>query len=156
MAKYNYEAMNSSGQDVSGEIEATDSQAAIAAIRIKGLFPTRIREVDPRGIGETTHSALKLVSSADHVATLREAIALGEQEKSLRAQADRLGREADSLRQRCHAILYDAEKAQSIKPGTVYIIDGKGVTPYRDDDDGKHRYSSPPPPLRIKISEVVQ
>jgi type IV pilus assembly protein PilC len=44
MATYAYEAMNSSGQEVKDEIEATSSEEAIAKIRGKGFFPTKVRE----------------------------------------------------------------------------------------------------------------
>jgi type IV pilus assembly protein PilC len=36
--------MNSSGQEVKDEVEASDSQEAIAKIRQKGYFPTKVRE----------------------------------------------------------------------------------------------------------------
>src|SRR5215213_8113645 len=36
--------MNSSGQEVKDEVEANDSQEAIAKIRQKGYFPTKVRE----------------------------------------------------------------------------------------------------------------
>jgi type IV pilus assembly protein PilC len=41
---YAYEAMNSSGQEVKDEVEATSSEEAIAKIRGKGYFPTKVRE----------------------------------------------------------------------------------------------------------------
>src|SRR3954470_19101063 len=44
MPVYTYEAMNSSGQEVKDEIEATTSDEAIAKIRNKGFFPTKIKE----------------------------------------------------------------------------------------------------------------
>src|SRR5207302_7403247 len=44
MATFAYEAMNSSGQEVKDEIDANDSAEAIAKIRGKGLFPTKVRE----------------------------------------------------------------------------------------------------------------
>jgi type IV pilus assembly protein PilC len=44
MAVFQYEAMNSSGQAVKDEVEATSSEEAIAKIRGKGQFPTRVRE----------------------------------------------------------------------------------------------------------------
>ncbi len=44
MPTYAYEAMNSSGQEVREEIEATTSEEAIAKIRGKGYFPTKVRE----------------------------------------------------------------------------------------------------------------
>src|SRR5438270_2391350 len=44
MPTFAYEAMNSSGQEIKEEIDATDSTEAIAKSRGKGLFPTKVRE----------------------------------------------------------------------------------------------------------------
>lgn len=44
MPTFAYEAMNSSGQEVKDEIEAGSSEEAIAKIRQKGYFPTKVRE----------------------------------------------------------------------------------------------------------------
>jgi type IV pilus assembly protein PilC len=44
MPLYAYNAMNSSGQEVKDEIEAESSEEAIAKIRGKGYFPTKVRE----------------------------------------------------------------------------------------------------------------
>lgn len=44
MATYAFEAMNSSGQEVKDEIDATTSEEAIQKIRAKGFFPTKVRE----------------------------------------------------------------------------------------------------------------
>ena len=44
MPLYAFEAMNSSGQEVKDEIEATSSDEAIKKIRSKGFFPTKVRE----------------------------------------------------------------------------------------------------------------
>src|SRR5688500_13764870 len=44
MTTYAFEAMNSSGQEVKEEIDAANSDEAIAKIRGKGYFPTRIKE----------------------------------------------------------------------------------------------------------------
>src|SRR6266566_4014348 len=44
MPTYAFEAMNSSGQEVKDEVEATTSEEAIAKIRQKGFFPTKVRE----------------------------------------------------------------------------------------------------------------
>ncbi len=44
MPTFAYEAMNSSGQEVKEEIEATSSDEAIVKIRAKGYFPTKVRE----------------------------------------------------------------------------------------------------------------
>jgi type IV pilus assembly protein PilC len=44
MPTYAFEAMNSSGQEVKDEIDAETSEEAIAKIRSKGYFPTKVRE----------------------------------------------------------------------------------------------------------------
>jgi len=44
MAKYRYEAMDHSGQDVRGTVEADDTKAALAKIRNMGHFATRINK----------------------------------------------------------------------------------------------------------------
>ncbi|WP_428937563.1 type II secretion system F family protein [Fontivita pretiosa] len=44
MPIYAFEAMNSSGQEVKDEIEASSSEEAIAKIRSRGFFPTKVRE----------------------------------------------------------------------------------------------------------------
>ena len=44
MPTFTYEAMNSVGQPVKGEIDAASSEEAIAKVRAKGEFPTKIRE----------------------------------------------------------------------------------------------------------------
>ena len=44
MPTYAFEAMNASGQEVKDELEATSSEDAIAKIRQKGFFPTKVRE----------------------------------------------------------------------------------------------------------------
>src|SRR6476661_5609729 len=44
MPTFAFEAMNSSGQEVMDEVEATDSAEAISKIRGKGYFPTKVRE----------------------------------------------------------------------------------------------------------------
>src|SRR3954454_9205286 len=44
MPMYAFEAMNSSGQEVKDEIEASTSEDAIKKIRSKGFFPTKVKE----------------------------------------------------------------------------------------------------------------
>jgi type IV pilus assembly protein PilC len=44
MPTFSFEAMNTSGQEVKDEIEAASSEEAIARIRSKGFFPTKVRE----------------------------------------------------------------------------------------------------------------
>jgi type IV pilus assembly protein PilC len=44
MPLFQFEAMNSSGQEVKDEVEAATNEEAIAKIRGKGFFPTKVRE----------------------------------------------------------------------------------------------------------------
>jgi type IV pilus assembly protein PilC len=44
MPVYQFEAMNSSGQEVKDEVEAASNEEAIAKIRGKGFFPTKVKE----------------------------------------------------------------------------------------------------------------
>lgn len=44
MPKFQYEAMNASGQEVKDEVEAPTSEEAIAKIRSLGYFPTKVRQ----------------------------------------------------------------------------------------------------------------
>jgi len=44
MPTFTYEAMNSVGQPIKGEIEAATSEEAITKVRAKGEFPTKIKE----------------------------------------------------------------------------------------------------------------
>ncbi len=44
MPQFTYEAMNSVGQPVKGEVDATSSEDAIAKVRAMGNFPTKIKE----------------------------------------------------------------------------------------------------------------
>ena len=44
MAIFTYQAMNSVGQPVKGEVEAVNSDEAIAKVRAQGNFPTKIKE----------------------------------------------------------------------------------------------------------------
>ena len=48
MPTYQYEAMNSVGQAVTGQVEATSSEEAISKIRSMGSFPTKIKERSAR------------------------------------------------------------------------------------------------------------
>src|SRR3954451_15107951 len=93
MATFAYEAMNSSGQEVKDEIEAASSEDAIAKIRGKGFFPTKVREkagkkkVNKKKEEETTTLTKKrkmlislggvprkqLVSSTRQLSTLQDA-----------------------------------------------------------------------------------
>jgi type IV pilus assembly protein PilC len=44
MPTFAYEAMNTSGQEVKDEVDAASSEEAIAKIRAKGFFPTKVKE----------------------------------------------------------------------------------------------------------------
>src|SRR5690242_11307628 len=44
MPVYAFQAMNSSGQEVKDEVEADTQEEAIAKIRQKGFFPTKVKE----------------------------------------------------------------------------------------------------------------
>ncbi len=65
MPTFAFEAMNSSGQEVKDEIEASSSEEAIAKIRSKGYFPTRVREkagkkkVAKKAASETTTTSTR-------------------------------------------------------------------------------------------------
>ncbi len=48
MPTFTYEAMNSVGQPVKGEVEAASSEEAIARVRSMGNFPTKIKEKTAR------------------------------------------------------------------------------------------------------------
>jgi len=48
MPTFQYEAMNSVGQSVKGDVEAASSEEAIAKVRSLGNFPTKIRERSAR------------------------------------------------------------------------------------------------------------
>ena len=52
MPTFAYEAMNSSGQEVKDSVEANDSADAIAKIRGKGFFPTKVREQAVKKVGK--------------------------------------------------------------------------------------------------------
>ena len=58
MPTFTYEAMNSVGQPVKGNVEAASSDEAIAKVRAKGNFPTKIKEkVGRRGAQAASEAA---------------------------------------------------------------------------------------------------
>lgn len=57
MPTFAYEAMNSSGQEVKDLVEANDSADAIAKIRGKGFFPTKVREQAVKKVGKKKKQA---------------------------------------------------------------------------------------------------
>ncbi|MDP7636408.1 MAG: type II secretion system F family protein [Phycisphaerae bacterium] len=58
MPTFTYEAMNSVGQPVKGNVEAASSDEAIAKVRAKGNFPTKIKKkVGRRGAKATPEAA---------------------------------------------------------------------------------------------------
>jgi type IV pilus assembly protein PilC len=62
MPTFAYEAMNSSGQEVKDEIDANDSAEAIAKIRGKGYFPTKVREkAAKKRVGKKKEDAANIV-----------------------------------------------------------------------------------------------
>ena len=65
MGVFAYEAMNSSGQEVKDEIEAASTEEAIAKIRGKGFFPTKVREKSQKKL-------LKKKSAAGDTAPLQK------------------------------------------------------------------------------------
>src|SRR5678815_3800019 len=75
MPTYAFEAMNSSGQEVKDEIDASTSEEAIAKIRQKGFFPTKVREkagkkkVGKKKEAETTGATRKMPISIGGVST---------------------------------------------------------------------------------------
>jgi len=73
MPKFAYKAMNSAGQAVKGEIDANNSEDAIARIRQKGEFPTEVKEKAgrraPRGAPGAQGPAQRRVRSVGRVST---------------------------------------------------------------------------------------
>ncbi len=57
MPTYTYEAMNSVGQPVKGEVDAASSEDAIAKVRAMGNFPTKIKERAGKKTGAKTGAA---------------------------------------------------------------------------------------------------
>jgi type IV pilus assembly protein PilC len=62
MPTFAFEAMNSSGQEVKDEIEASDNADAIAKIRGKGYFPTKVREKAAKKKAKTKKAADETVT----------------------------------------------------------------------------------------------
>ncbi|MCY2953397.1 MAG: type II secretion system F family protein [Planctomycetota bacterium] len=76
MATYAFEAMNTSGQEVKDEVDASSSEDAIAKIRQKGFFPTKVREkagkkkvTKKKGTPETTTTKRKMPFAIGGVST---------------------------------------------------------------------------------------
>lgn len=76
MPTYAFEAMNSSGQEVKDEVDASSSEEAIAKIRQKGFFPTKVREkagkkrvAKKKGKEETVAGKKKMPFSLGKVST---------------------------------------------------------------------------------------
>jgi len=63
MPTYAFEAMNSSGQEVKEEIDAASSEEAIAKIRGKGYFPTKVREKAAKKGGKKKAADTEVVQS---------------------------------------------------------------------------------------------
>src|SRR5450432_935218 len=63
MPTYAFEAMNSSGQEVKDIVEAESSEEAIAKIRGKGFFPTKVREkAGKKKVSKKKEAATSMVS----------------------------------------------------------------------------------------------
>ena len=63
MPTFAFEAMNSSGQEVKEEIDAASSEEAIAKIRGKGYFPTKVREKAAKKGGKKKAADTEVVQS---------------------------------------------------------------------------------------------
>jgi len=44
--KFRFEALNTSGQELTGTVEAETKEAAVAKVRGMGYFPTKVRQID--------------------------------------------------------------------------------------------------------------
>ena len=71
MPTYQYEAMNSVGQAVSGQLEAASSEEAISKIRSMGNFPTKIKERSARKSAPRPGAAVGLAATAAPTARRR-------------------------------------------------------------------------------------
>jgi hypothetical protein len=45
MPEYKYRALNASGEEVTGTLDAVDKKSAISDLRSRGLFPTRVQSL---------------------------------------------------------------------------------------------------------------
>ena len=63
MPTFTYEAMNSVGQPVKGHVEAANSDEAIAKVRAKGNFPTKIKEKVGRRSAQAAPGAARQAGS---------------------------------------------------------------------------------------------
>ncbi len=64
MPTYAFEAMNSSGQEVKDSIEASSNEDAIAKIRGKGYFPTKVREQAAKKAAKKKKEAVDTVKAS--------------------------------------------------------------------------------------------
>ena len=69
MAKFNYIAVDSSGKEVRGSIEAPSQAQAVAKIRDKQLFPTAIGEAGGGGGSSAAKGASKAAASGGRKAS---------------------------------------------------------------------------------------
>jgi hypothetical protein len=150
MNTYAYEAMNSSGQEVTGEQIAESSEAAIAAIRQKGLFPTKVREKEKQHNYIAGVNINREVILSDRPGVLRFAHQLTYSAAAAQAQSIRLAHEAERVRGHASSLLKEAESEGTIKEGAVYLLDGKAFTAYRNPAEGEYA------PLRLRVSDVVE
>jgi len=75
MAKFVYEAMNQTGQEVKDEIEAQSTEDALAKIRSLGYYPTKLRQKGGRkrvkGEGESAGPAARKSKSVGGIGRIR-------------------------------------------------------------------------------------
>jgi type IV pilus assembly protein PilC len=78
MPTFTYEAMNSVGQPVKGEVDATSSEEAIAKVRAQGNFPTKIKEKAGKkaagGGAKTQQAAAAAAAAAPTGGTRRKSV----------------------------------------------------------------------------------
>ncbi len=89
MPTYTYEAMNSVGQPVKGEVDASSSDEAIAKVRAQGNFPTKIKEkaVKKSGSGGGQQAGAAAAAPAGAQAARRKSV--GSVKKKLLTQFTR-------------------------------------------------------------------
>jgi type II secretory pathway component PulF len=155
MPKYAYEAMNSSGQTVNGCHAAPDLAAAIAAIRAKGLFPTKVNEEKTDTAAGSVGSKWELnkdIDLRDRLAVLREVRRLMGAAEAIQSEVTRMMNDSAIIQRTTTRILQGAEDAKTLKEGTVYIVDGVAMTLRRFEGDSKRDSGG----LYVQIGEVVQ
>ena len=67
MPEYKYRALNDSGREITGTLEAPDKKAAISDLRDQGLFPTTVQSLagdEPSGRPKITEEQLMRILNA--------------------------------------------------------------------------------------------